>query len=105
MQEVPLIQQSRQSLSAVLGGNRWGIRIYEVQPGLMCADFTLADAPLITGVRCVAGRPLIPYDYLQVTSGGNFAFDTLGEALPWWQQFGTPSCILVYATAAEVAAS
>lgn len=102
MQEIPLIAASRQSFSVVLDNNRWGVRVYEVQPGLMCADFTLADIPVITGVRCVAGSPLLPYDYMQVTGGGNFAFATLGNNLPWWEQFGSPNCRLIYASAGEI---
>lgn len=102
MQEIPLIAASRQSLSVVVNSNRWGVRIYEVQPGLMCADFTLADVPQMLGVRCVAGSPLLPYDYLQTIGGGNFAFVTLGNALPWWEQFGTPNCRLIYASAGEI---
>lgn len=104
MQELPLIAVSRQSFSAVLDGNRWGVRVYEVQDGVMCADFSLNDSPVILGVRCVPGKPLLPYDYLQAIGSGNFAFTTLGNVYPWWEQFDSPSCKLIYASAAEIAA-
>lgn len=105
MQEIPLIANSRQSLSILLDGNRWDIRLYEVLPdGLMGADFALGGVDLITGVRCVANKPLVPYNYLQALGSGNFAFTTLNNMLPWWEQFGTTNCRLIYASAAELPA-
>ena len=104
MQDIPLIVVPRQSLSIVLDGNRWGIRVYQ-STGVMACDFTLNDEPLITGVRAVPQFQLLPYRYLQHTGGGNFAFITgaNGTEYPWWENFDT-SCTLVYASAAELKA-
>lgn len=103
MELIPMQAIPRQSLSVVLEGNRWGIRVYEVT-GCMACDFTLNDEPLINGVRAVADFQLLPYRYQQIAGGGNFAFYTGRDntELPWWSDFGI-TCGLIYATSLEIA--
>lgn len=102
MQEIPMNAIARQSLSVVLDGNRWGIRVYETT-GCMAVDFTLNDVVLLTGVRAVADFQLLPYHYQQLAGGGNFAFysGANNTELPWWENFGI-TCGLIYANQSEI---
>lgn len=94
-QQIPLAQLPRQEFSIRLDNHRYTFRIIDVGTGTMGVTITRDDVTLLDNVRAVAGRPLIPYDYL--TEFGNFAFATANDnqRLPWWEDFDI-TCRLIY---------
>ena len=58
--------------------------------------------PVIDGLRCVPEMRLLPYIHMEGKSG-NFAFQTIGDELPWWENFGVDH-FLLYASRSEIAA-
>lgn len=64
----------------------------------MCADVTRNGQPIISGVRCFVGQPLMPYPYMYEPNFGNFVFD----ANPDYTNFGV-SCNLFYMSSSEFA--
>lgn len=104
MQEITMLPIPRQSLSIVLNNNRWGLHVYEITGGMAC-DVTLNDVLVISGVRAVAGRQILPYRYQTIAGGGNFAFKSADNntKIPWYEDFGV-TCSLIYATTQEIEA-
>lgn len=86
---------------------RFGIRLdgdrYEIElkscNNIMCVTILRNDILLVSGFRCVAGTPLLPYRYLE---RGNFIFVTENDELPDYTKFGSTQS-LVYITAQEIA--
>jgi len=96
MYQVPLTQIPSQAISFNQDGAYWQIRVYQ-SVDFMCADITRNGSPVITGVRCFGGVPLMPYDYMWLPSFGNFMFDTDGD----YTNFGG-SCNLYYMSQDEI---
>lgn len=86
-----------QRFGVLLDGDRYELELKSCN-GVMCATISRNDVLLVSGLRCVAGTPLLPYRYLE---RGNFIFVTENEEYPDWMKFGATQS-LVYVTAAEV---
>lgn len=98
MRIVPLASVANQSFTVTIDGVRWIVAVKSTR-GVMCVDMSRAGIEILTGIRALAGEPIIPYAYLQT---GNFIFLTLDDALPDWRQFGVTQ-FLVYLSAIEIA--
>lgn len=98
---VPLQAIPNQTLTMQLNGSRVEIEVRAVRE-FMALTITRDGRALVSGMRAVAGSPVIPFDYLWA-GWGNFIFTETreGEA-PAWEAFGT-TCVLVFSTAAEIA--
>lgn len=92
----------KQEFTVVLENTLWDITIIEAA-GCMAVSIVRGGEPtaVISGWRAVTGQLIIPRD--REAALGNFAFLTVQDDLPWWEQFGI-SQSLVYVTAAELAA-
>lgn len=88
---IPLERLPRQEFSIRLSNMRYVFRVIQVGD-MMYVTVTRDDIVLIENVRAVAGRNLLPYDYM---GPGNFAFVTKDDALPWYEDFGN-TCLLIY---------
>lgn len=95
MLAIPLSQVPNQSISFNADGAIWTIHVYQTIK-FMCADISRAGQPLINGIRCFGGIPLLQYTYQYLPQYGNFIFDTDGD----WTNFGA-SCNLYYLEATE----
>lgn len=98
MQEIPIIAIANQTLNVDLEERQFTITLKEAV-GCMVADVVIDGVPVITGSRVLAGEPIIPFAYLQ---DGNFILSTMGEVLPFWDEFGV-SQHLFYLTNDEMA--
>jgi hypothetical protein len=97
MRTIPISAIANQELSVRLDNERLVLRLKEAT-GVMVADLDRDGVRILSGVRVLAGEPIIPYRYLE---SGNFMVQTLDEELPDWRKFGVTQS-LVYLTAAEV---
>lgn len=97
---IPIEAIPNQEFSIRLDSFRYGITLNSVNDGALCATITRDGVPVISGVRCVAGRMILPYPYLEGL-GGNFYFDTPNDEIPDYRQFGTTHQ-LIYFDAAEL---
>jgi hypothetical protein len=97
-QTLPLEAIPNQSFFVRLEDVRYFVELKEAG-GMMTATIDRAGVRLVTGVRCAAGTPLLPYRYLEA---GNFVFVADPGVIPYFTDFDS-SCQLVYLTAAEVA--
>lgn len=103
MQVIPLINTTpRQQITITLDNILYDITLVAVQD-CMYATILMNNVTVVSGMRCVPRRPLIPYIYLE-NGGGNFSFMTANDDNPWWDQFGMTQDLL-YASAAELAAA
>lgn len=105
MRIIPLDATPNQVVTARLGGVRFEIRLRDIG-GMMAADITRADEPVLRGVRAVAGTPLIPYRYLEA-GAGNLIFLSSEDnpfLIPYWPNFGTRTR-LIYASEEELRAA
>jgi hypothetical protein len=98
MMVIPLQAAPNQTFAIQLDGSRFVLTIKDAG-GVMCADVTRDDVLLVSGLRLVAGTPLLPYPFME---RGNFAFVTEDDELPYYTAFGTTQA-LVYLTADELA--
>lgn len=64
------------------------------------ASISRDDVILARGVRCVPGKPLVPYAYMEGATG-NFYFVTSGGDYPHYSRFGSKDT-LWYLTRAEL---
>lgn len=101
-QVLPLDAIPNQSFYVRLDGARYLIELKEAN-GVMAATIDRDGVRLVTGARCVAGYPLIPYGYLWA-GFGNFLFVSDPGVIPYFTDFGS-SCLLVYSSAAEIASA
>lgn len=105
MLQVPITNIPNQSLSFSADNNLYDIRIHATgdndEPGteVMTFDISINGVVIITGIRAVAGFPIIPSVYLQ---NGNFIVLTENDDYPDWNQFGI-SQQLIYTSEAELA--
>lgn len=97
MLELPLQPLPRQSFEVTLGGRQWAIRIIQVSPDQMAIDVTIDLQPVVLGVRCTPGAPVLQYDHLRAQFG-----DLAWDGVPWWSYFGTPACSLLWASPGEL---
>jgi hypothetical protein len=95
MYQIPLASVPNQTISFNVDGAYWQVHIYQSLVH-MCADIINNGVPVINGVRCFAGVPLMPYPYMYDPNFGNFIFDSDAD----WTNFGT-DCNLYYATSSE----
>lgn len=100
MMQIPLTAIPNQSFDIILDGKRFDLTFKEAN-GIMAVDIAIDDVVVVTGARCVAGFPLINYQYLEQ---GNLFFTTMNDELPYYTEFESTQT-LVYATAAEMAAA
>lgn len=89
-----------QAFSVTVDGSRWDFVIKEAVSSMVC-DLSRNDEIILSGIRVVAGTPIIPYSYLR--DNGNFLILTENDDIPNWQQFGTNQQ-LIYASAEELSA-
>lgn len=87
-----------QTLTASLSGNFYQIALNQTLDAL-CATIYVNNILVISGVRIVAGAPIIPYQYLE---NGNFALLTMDDELPNYLQLGVTQS-LVFASMIELA--
>ncbi|WGN90786.1 hypothetical protein [Burkholderia phage vB_BglM_WTB] len=92
---IPLDTVPNQTVSFNVDGAFWSVRIFQAITH-MCADITRSSTPIITGVRCFGGFPLMPYEYMRAPNFGNLIFD----AEPDWELFDG-RCNLLYLDAGE----
>jgi len=98
MRIIDIAITANQSFSVTLDGNRWDFVIKQAVTS-MIADVTLNDVLILSGIRIVAGTPIIPYEYLH--DEGNFLLLTENDDIPYWEQFGIGQQ-LVYASFEEI---
>lgn len=87
---VPIEAVANQEFTIVLEGARYNLSIKQAT-GCMEMDIIRDDVVILTGIRPVAGSPVIPYKYLE---RGNFLFLTENDDLPWWEKFGATQSLL-----------
>lgn len=100
MDIIPIKAVPNQSFLITLEGHSFSITL-QAGPGIMVASISRDSVTVINGIRCVAGKPVIPYRYLE-GGAGNFIFITTAQQLPDWTKFNTTQH-LAYYTAAELA--
>lgn len=98
MRNIPVAAIPNQSLTVRLDDRRLVLRLKESN-GVMVADLDRDEVRIISGVRVLAGEPIIPYRYLEE---GNFILLTINDELPDWREFAATQN-LVYLSPAEVA--
>lgn len=96
MYQVPLTQQANQAIAFNQDGAYWRVRVFQ-SINFMCADIYRNNVPVILGVRCFGGVPLMPYDYMWKPNFGNFVFDKDAD----YTEFGE-SCSLYYLSESEL---
>lgn len=107
MLAIPLSQNANQQVSFNADGVLWTIKVYQ-SIKFMCADIsrsllptdpagTTAPVPLISGIRCFGGIPLLQYNWQYSPNMGNFVFDSDAD----WTEFGA-TCQLYYLEQAEL---
>jgi len=94
---VPLEAVANQELTITLEGSRYNLSIKQ-SINCMAIDIVRDGVVIITGIRPVAGAPVIPYKYLE---RGNFLFLTENDDIPWWEKFNITQSLL-YLTIAEM---
>ena len=97
MYTVPITAVPNQQVVFNVDGAFWQLNIHQ-SINFMCADIVRDGEPVVTGVRCFGGAPLMPYPYMYEPSFGNFVFDSDAD----WEVFGS-SCNLYYLTSDEFA--
>ena len=88
-----------QTLTTSLEGNRYRLTL-KAAGSILAVNIDRDNVRLLTGIRAVAGTPLIPYNHL-FPNLGNFVFETFDAELPNWQQLGDTQR-LIYFTAEEI---
>lgn len=91
MIQIPIQSIPNQSLSLQLDNNLYDINIQSTidnpdgSSGICAIDISINNVVIVTGVRAVAGYPIIASLYQQ---NGNFQFVTMNDEYPDWRQFG-----------------
>ncbi len=101
MQNVEIQALPKQSATIVLENILYEIDLIETN-GCMSLNLTRAGVRVCSGLRVVAGTPLLPYLFMELANG-NFMFLTDNGDMPAWEQFGKTQS-LVYASNAEMEA-
>ena len=98
--QISLEAVANQSLTVLLDGQSY-LLDFRLTLGSMAVSISINDAAVVSGSQFTADAPLIPYAHLE-GDGGNFIFETEGDALPDFTEFGLTQ-FLFYITAAELA--
>lgn len=100
---IPINPIPNQALTIRLVDSRYVLVLKEAG-GVMAASIERDGAAIVSGMRCVAGTPVLPYRYLW-EEFGNFIFTGPEDGtIPYYEQFGT-EIFLVFSTPAEIAAA
>lgn len=91
---VPLQAIPNQNLSIVLDDFVYDITL-KAANDVMGMTLIRDNVTLLSGLRVVAGTPLIPYRYLE---GSNFIFITDNDELPNYERFGTTQLLLYFSS-------
>lgn len=97
MIEIPLQAVPNQKITTTLENNLYELT-FRTCGNIMSVDIVRNSETIETGIRCEAGVPLIPYEYLE---DGNFLILTQNDDYPWYEQFGITQ-YLVYLTFEEI---
>jgi len=81
-----------QSLTVNLDGNRYELRINDIGGGV-AATISRNETVILSGVRVVAGTPMIPYRYVE---SGNFIIATENNDIPEHEKFGISQTLLYF---------
>lgn len=106
MIQVPIVNIPNQSFSITYAKNEYDVAINACrdngQPGtgIVAVTLHINDVLVVSGVRSVAGFPILPSKYLE---NGNFIFVTNNDEYPDWRQFGITQ-YLVLASQVELEA-
>jgi hypothetical protein len=107
MLAIPLSQVANQQVEFNADGALWTVHVYQ-SINFVCADIsrsvlpsdpegTVGPVPLINGMRCFGGIPLLQYAWQYYPNLGNFVFDSDAD----WTEFGA-TCQLYYLEQAEL---
>jgi len=107
MLAIPLSQIANQSVEFNADGVLWSIKVYQ-SINFVCADVsrsilpsdpdgTTGPVPLVNGIRCFGGIPLLQYAWQYEPNLGNFIFDSDAD----WTNFGA-TCQLYYLEQDEI---
>lgn len=102
MEQIPLLAEANQSVDVLLGSTPVTLLVQETN-GAMVITVTVDGTDLVSAVRCIPYQAVIPYDYIGLGMG-NFAWDTGGDDLPYWDQFGITH-FLIWASQDELDAA
>lgn len=98
---VPVDVLPNQTLEIVFDTQRYRLRLHEIN-GNMAIDVVLNNVDIVRGMIVPASALLIQYRYLR-GAGGDFAFITQDDQLPYYTEFGKTQ-FLVYYEPTELAA-
>lgn len=96
MIDITLSAIPNQTVAIRLEDRQYSITVQETR-GVMSATITRDDVLIVSGMRMVAGSPIIPYQYLE---NGNFVVITENDELPDYTLFGNTQS-MVYVSTAE----
>lgn len=105
MQRLRIQNIPNQQFNITLGGVNYGIHLRTVNRYgvfITLADIDVDGETVVSGQRCGANVPLIPYNYL-TADGANFFFYCLNDDYPYYELFNETQ-ILCYGTKEELAA-
>ena len=94
MLNIPLQAVPNQSLSVLLDGNNYEIKIKSIGDELMAIDIVKNNVSLIEGQRMVPSFFLIPYGYKG--QDGNFSLITDNNEYPFYELFGISQSLLYF---------
>ena len=98
MIEIQLKQVPNQKLSINIDSVVFNITIKSTDSGSTIMSLNIDGTDVLSGVRCMPNRLIIPYQYLE---NGNLFFACLDDAYPNYANFGTTQK-LIYLTTAEL---
>lgn len=102
MFQIPLLAVANQTVAVLLGGDQYQLLVQEAG-GMMVMSLARNGTVLMSCGRCLAGQFATPYLHLREGFGA-FFWATEGDAMPWYEQFGTTH-FLNYVTQAELDAA
>lgn len=91
---IPLQPIPNQSLSVVLDGSSYDIRLNALTD-TMAVTIARDNVTLLSGLRVVSQVPLIPYLYLEQ---GNFIFTVDDSDIPFYTDFGVTQTLLYFSS-------
>lgn len=90
--EIPLQPIPNQTFSVTVDNSIYDITLKEAN-GIMAAFVVRDNVRIVSGMRLVAGWPMIPYQYLE---SGNFVLLTANNDLPYYTQFGISQSLIFF---------
>ena len=100
--DVPISPLPNQIISRMFRGISYDLH-FRTFNGMMYVDISIDSEPLVYGVRCISNSWLSPNYATAEPGAGNFMFTTLGDAYPWYEDFGD-TCKLGFYDADDYAA-